>query len=422
MPRDRVRLPSITNANPNIGELLPSFAEPFRQAACQVRRANPGLFRAIQPGLAVAATPALLSDGFWNSLCPDYPPPPDPGAQPIVGGQCPVVYNVTAFHRDRAGNVASTLRQAQGPLNGVLVERLPVPNQPNQWIHRLIIIPATGPQITSDFGQVFTNNLGQYWFRVARQDGQPDNCGDRDAPGTVVIPPPNNQVPVEIILGPQQVTVPVTLPNLVVENNQVVSFEPVFQIGPVEVTINPGSFDFDWPDTAINLPGDTTTGGTPEETILQTLNNTIEIFNNTQITNETLNEFRTQTNISLEQILEAAQNCQEERPFTVQTQTLTTNTAGDRFNLPENTIAVRIEAILPYSIRTSGYVGPGDSADVNFWAWATIGYVAGTDGVRQEVVYADQTIPCMDGARTVTVAPKYDNRARVVAYYKVFQE
>jgi hypothetical protein len=417
-----VRIPSITNANPRIGESFPSFAEPFRQAACQVRQANPGYFRSIQPGLAVAAGPALLADGFWDNLCPDYPPPPDPGDRPLIGGQCPVVYEVLAFHRDSSGQVASTLRQAQGPLNGVLVQRLPVPNQPNQWVHRLIILDASNQEITSDFGQTFTQFLGRYWFLVRRQDGQSDNCGDR--PGQPIPPstPPSNVVPVNIVLGGQQVNIPVTLPNIVIENGEVVSFEPVFQIGPVEVTINPDSFDFEWPDTDINLPGDRTTGGTPEGTINNIQTTIQNTFNNTEITNDILNEFVLTTEVQLNNILNEIEECCENKTYTVERQTLSLNTTGDRYNLPENCVAVRIEAITPFTSRTPGYVGPGNTENVNFWGWFSVGYVDGTDGVRNELVYADSTFPVFEGAKTCTVAPKYQNRARVYAYYKLFSE
>lgn len=403
-------------------EFLPGYGEAraYRNLMCEIRAEYPWAFTAGVLGSSISnpITALQLANGSWDRICRAIPPPATSQEnEPFIGGQCPVIYLVQCTIRSSTGSVVAGSEFVLGPLQQLYIKRTVVNTSPRQIRFDGIVMDAAGVIKTVASTVVTDPATATGTFTLSRQDGQPDDCGDR--PIFIDIPPaPINPTSIrQINLGDQIQDVEVTITGLDQTNFPDIQFSPEFEIGGIPVRATTAGIEIEWPDQfplsqsvepyqQINLQLQPIIQNTQN---IQTGIDTVTL-NLSELTN--LVDTRTQT------ILDKLEQCCEEE-YELVTEVLSADTGGDLFALPSDTIAVRAELLGTPTSKTGKMIGPGDSLDVYFWGWGSPGFVGGAAGPRQPLHHRDQTFEVPPDSVTFNLAPTYLNRARVTAIRKV---
>lgn len=239
--------------------VIPNVGVAIARQACRRYADNPnGPPSSVAAGLERVCRPYLDNIGYGVGPTLE---------QPLLGGQCPVLYNVT-FNATGASGACNpinfgttTVSAGVGPISIRRFHNTAQSAQsgglcPGYTANNILIKNASGEQVLVGQGRGIKLNS----ISVARADGQPDNCGDRPPDVTGPVPPatpgptkePFNPIPgididIDVTLGP---TGPITI-----------------NIGTGPITIDPfGDGDSDGGDgdnPGIDQPGTAPSSGLP---------------------------------------------------------------------------------------------------------------------------------------------------------------
>lgn len=186
-----------------------------------------------------------------NAACSDFAPPPPPPPPPFTGGQCPGVdYTLVV---DCLATDRGDPEQIPRTINLVTVKGV---------INALDYTSTSGGQLIdveiyrngSAVPQIQRWNLGSGWsvvegtveYALNRKDGQPDTCGDPEAPGYPDIPPPTPEDAADIItITNNEGDSYDYSTNINFDPGGTFVFPPVINVGGVSVTIDVGGITID---------------------------------------------------------------------------------------------------------------------------------------------------------------------------------
>lgn len=403
-------------------EFVPGFGEAraYRNLVCSIRRDNPWIFTA-----GMLASPAgnpnnaiQLATGQWDRICDQIPlPPAAQQNQPWIGGQCATPYTVQFVVRPSTGGEVIGSETVDGPIQQLYF----LTTKPYIIATRTRLegfVRGADGVLRKPLDYVYDEpNTVQNFIRVNRTDGGPDNCGN--APIETGIPPapidPTFNIP--IIIGGQERPVTVNIPGLDQSDFPNITFSPEFEIDGIPVRILPEGVEIDWPDNYPLAPS-IEPGRTIQVQLQPIINNTTETLTNTQELIVDLSELTNLVDTRTEAILNEIEQCCN-KEYDIVFEVLSFDTPGETFMLPADTYAVRVEMVGEPTPKTGGMIGPGTSANVWFWGWASPGYIGGSPGPRQPLHHLDQTFYCEPGAMTFNVGPTYGNRAKVTAVRRI---
>lgn len=395
-------------------------ARAYRNLACSIRRDNPWIFTAgllLTPG-QTPNNAIQLATGQWDRICDAIPlPPAAQQNQPWVGGQCPVLYNVEFVVRDEAGTEVIGSQSINGPIQQLYFLTTKPYVVPGRTRLQGFVRGADGV-LRDPLDYVYDDPATvENFIRLTRADGNPDNCGN--APVNTGIPPapidPTFNIP--IVIGGQERPVTVTIPGLDQSDFPNITFSPEFEVDGIPFRVLPEGIEIDWPDN-YPLSQPTEPGRTIGIQLQPIINNTTQTLTNTQELIVDLSELTNLVDTRTQTILDELEQCCN-KTYDIVFEVLSFDTPGDLFILPPDTYAVRVEMVGEPTPKTGGMVGPGTSANVWFWGWASPGYIGGAPGPRQPLHHLDQTFVCEPGAVSFNVGPTYGNRAKVTAIRKV---
>lgn len=395
---------------------------------CAVHRLVPAMYRPIIPNLPSAPQGLLqpVIAGIWDDICQRPGPPPGPTPATALG--CPIDYRIEARWRrpDQSIGTFSVTR------TGVTAAYWAVPEPPPNTNGRgnLEVRFCGGSTVNlfvGDDGASIDERLEVTITPLGTETG--DCCSDPP-----FVPPQNNALPPEFTInlpgGP--VTIPIQWPGVTLDpEGNIISFEPRITTPLGEVSFEGGGLSFNpripiAPE--INIPiGRPSNGGggaTSSEvssivnnSATQTVNQLTQVINEAVDLTPILDAIASLTfQIDLASTLELIQCYASGGGGEVTPEELTGNTEGGRFDLPEGTFAVLVEATQPVSAATRSQTGSGSANGVFYWGWHSINYVGGADGVRKELQFLTQSIPCEQGAVSVTVNPVFGNTCSVTAF------
>jgi hypothetical protein len=190
------------------------------------------------PGPDVAsAYPSLFE---W--AC-DIPPSqaPAPPAPPFIGGQCPVVYNVTInysylnlFNNNPVNQNATV--NGVGPIQSIILQATNAPG--SNFLIRVIFSDGTDTIQNFTVGPSGFANAQANIVSIVRADGQPDNCGNPPGPPIPPFPP-----------GGAPVTGPISYRD---EGDNIINVDGDFVFQAPSININ-GQVEVDF---TVNIPID----------------------------------------------------------------------------------------------------------------------------------------------------------------------
>lgn len=401
----------------------------YRDVICRIRQQRPWMFDLYANVNQPTSFPAI-NRNIWDRICDARPLPPEAQERsPWIGGQCATLYNVSFFVRDANGNVTQGSEQLNGPLQQLYFERTyPYVIAGRNRLRGFVrgadgVLRTPLDYIYDDPAQVTK------WTRVVRVDGMPDNCGDATPDfGIPPTPPPNMVVLPDVVIGGQERPITVEIPGFEPGNWPDFEFEPEFIIDGTPVRITPEGLEIDYaPNFTLVPPRQIPAQLEPQfntvNNALSTINNSVtNISNSLASTTIDISELRQLVDVRTQAILDELEECCADEQYQLQLQPITLSTTGNRFPLPDDCVAVRVELAGDATSATPGQTGPGGSAVIRHWGWVAIGYGIEADGVRQYLHYEDQAVPCLEFAKSVTVAPTYGNTAKVSAIVKVLIE
>lgn len=402
------------NSAGSLNPLAP-IARQARNVACTIRQQNPWLWdRVVNPDYF--PLPALFRNNrqAWDNICQAFPVS-NQEPQGFNGGQCPVFYIVRGYVRLLSPVQTSNQNiTAQGPLQGIRWRQ--VPYSTNSIDYRLDVFNASGVNVGTS---IFAGNapIDNYYFTVERQDGQPDSCGNRGIDIPIPILPPPITFNIQVDNGGQRTTQIVTLPGLVVNNWPDFQFSPTFDLGGVTAEFNLDGITLDFGgDTPWVDGGNAPVDLTPVLTAIS--ESEIGIRSDISAVEANILDRLDTIDARLSSILDAIRCCCCESGVTFDVQSLATDSAGGRYPLPSNTVAVIIQntSIDPSLVRTQD--GSGSAPTVFYWGWNAVCYGNALGGTRTELSYLDTSVECSTGATSVIVNPTHGTRANVSAIIK----
>lgn len=399
----------------NSTQLAGRVGHAIRRSLCQFRQNNPFLFDPIST--TFPSTPlAAFNRGFWNEVCSLDP---IPGAYPqnVSGGQCNVQYRW--FVDFSSPSVEGT---RSDPFNATYLGAIRNP--------RLIFTRINNDrQVRMDFQfQTVTGTTHTFFVvngdldkmpfaravRFVRVDGQPDNCGTIPVTRNVVRPI-NNTFNTTVNIDGTDITFPVTLGDIQISNNDVISFNPTLQTSLGDFSIELGGINIELvPDVVINpSTGGSSTDLQPvlnriDESTLQLSTEISEVI--TEISD--LGTLITGEFADLENLIRCC--CCDEN-VTFQSQIIVSDTFGGTFELPDKTVALSIVVSGDITPGTKKQFGSGTAPNVFYWGWYAIGSDANNPGDRRELHYSNQAVFVPEFAKSITVNPIYNNRCTVIA-------
>jgi len=242
-------------------------------------------------------------------------------------------------------------------------------------------------------------------------------CGDRVPPPNLpATPPPNTYIFNDINIGGQLGPITVSLPDLNVDLWPEFSFNPRIDMGGF-------SFEFQLAGIDINFPEGVTIPGSSSGTDLQPVLNRIDestLGIRTDISEvlteiDELDESISEQLSTLESLIRCC--CCEEN-VTYESTTLSTNSSGGRFSLPENTVAVRILGTDIDINRIRSQNGSGDAPTVYYWGWYSVSYGNGDGGERIPLSFLSTAIAVAPRAEFIAVSPYFAAKCTVIAIVK----
>lgn len=427
-----------------------SLARDVAGLACRIRRDRPWLFQVLNnTGAVPPGINPLVANYMWSRVCALFPPAPgDAQCEQFFGGQCPgMQYSIKIFdgNGQEVGTTAPPAGVPVGPLTCINTSVGP----PNFVLNNPPI--PTGYTVSGQGAQGFWSRSVDTQVATPRRDtrlftyqivppvGQSDNCGNR-AP-TINLPPvpPSNSVTYEVSIFGQRRNVTVNLPTLDTSNWPDFSWSPVIEFDGINVEFDYGGLNINLPDNVPFFPAPPINntvnnvnnnlneiGGTVNnisndvQTVNNTVNNTQQTVNNiSNALQQEFNELNQQLELDIQRILEAIERCCCREGYTLATQVLSGPTAGGRFALPANTVAVLFELELPATDNTPVQEGSGNAERVYHWGSYSISYGVAGEGDRVPLQWERQAVPVAKYATSATIWPTYQNLGRVTAIYEV---
>lgn len=410
------------------------LARSLTNVLCQVRQNLPWAFdagSAFTPGNPFPGNFGLTRR-FWDNQCRQNPlPSPTRGSEGFAGGQCPVTYRVEfLLDRRAAATIAIQTTDITGPLSRIWIETAGENTTSRTWTGRVESASgATRSAVIGSDNPVGTTNGSPYSnprFRIIRQDGQPDNCGDRQPTISYPATAPDTFINLPVTIGGQVRDVRVDLPDLDVSNWPQYTFSPTIQIGDITARFDLGGVTVEYTPTT-NIP----TTPIPEiqqniENISNTTNNTNNTVNN--IENEVENVRNTVENIQttinngipvdLTEVINAIKCCCCEDNVTYVEQPIISGTSGGVFDLPANSVAAIIfgSSINPDLVRSQ--IGGGSSPPVLFWGWYAVCYGDSDGGERIPLQFESHSVALNELAKKILVSPTHNSTCSIVAIVK----
>lgn len=400
-----------------------AFVDGIRQAVCRHRQANPLLYDiGDRRNLPLVDSPGMrqFRRELWTNICPDYPIG-GTFASDSVGGRCPTQYRWFVDWRSpqnfgtRQDPFNSTYT---GPISDVDVVLTFLPSTQNQYKMEFAFTDGNGVRHLFFIINGDANSLPYVTdIRFVRVDGLPDTCGN--VPITYEVPPPvNNTINTTINLGGVDVNIPLTFEGIEIASGNIISFRPVFSTDIGDIRFEVDGIDIDI-DPEIGIGGDQPSESVDLDPVLNAIDQS-KLQLSTEIS-EVISELGDLgTLISSEfSTLESLIRCycgEENVSFTFQT--LVTNSPGGRYEIPLDTIALRIVGgNFDFNfIRTQA--GSGNASDVYFWGWYSIAYSESDGGDRLPLQYPDQAVYCQQYGRYISVNPTHGATATVFAIIK----
>lgn len=425
---DTVMRTFLARAQREISETFPDdrVAGVAERAMCYLRSQNQAVFdQATQfsPGFSFGV--GALNSWAWGRICERVNPPSVPDEQGFFyGGQCPTNYFFTGelFFTDQPGSSGTGLQSAFGPFE-ILRWRKFLDSTSGfvTWVLEWRV--AGGTLQSAGMGSEPPATQGRRVPRITlrRADNQPDNCGNRPVPpvSLPVLQQPSVNLDVEIF--GQQRNVTFNFPEIDTSDPDNIIFRPVVEFEGIRVTIGIEGDIIEYPDeiTFPQLPP-TTVQQTISDGITNSVTNNINNLS-TELSTE-FEELRQQQELDIQQIIDAIERCCCKKGAEYTLQTIVSNTAGGRYDIPENTVAVVIAAEQPFTEATPIQEGSGDAERVYHWGSYSINYAVGASGVRVPLQWAVQSVPCFERATGVTIWPTYLNTASAFAVVRVEPE
>lgn len=393
------------------GEAVRQGGDAIRRVFCELRRDRPYLFNTAN--LAAAATtlqPALVSRDLWDRVCRDVPLSEPQTA--VVGGQCPVQYDVRCFitNPENGAAVGSTFNAlVQGPLQSCTAEEFPG-TIAGRSSYRTTVVDALGNALVNLVGANSPVRNARRTWQITRSDSLPDNCGNRDPLPSVQPPDPPTLPPtVTIRQGDYpDVEVNVEWPTYDTTNWPDFTFEPDIVIPPYRYRALPWGLDVDFEPRASFVP--------PVPVVLDpvVIGTIGEILANVAITApiiELILELTQGQDVDLTEIERLIRCCSCGENDVTSIETLFSSSQGGIFPLPDGSVMVELEILEPVSSRTPIQDGSGSSPDVLYWGWYSFGGSLDSSGERVPLAFEKTSVLLPDGAKSFLFSASYGNRA-----------
>lgn len=411
---------TITSTASTAGGGMAQIADRLVNYACRVRRTNPELWENMVDRTANFVSGGIINTA-WQTICQPFDnanPGDGAASSQIVGGQCSVNYTITwqttQLNGATAGNGFVTL---PGPIRSVT---LPVTQSGlfRIWSIRIVYGPSSLVYLNQVYSQQSPSGyIGAWNYTIVRQDGLPDNCGD--APPRPLPPtPPSTTGTVNIQLGPQTVTVPVSIGGPTMPNYPDIEFTPELVLnGDINVNITPSEVVFRFPEPLPGFPIESLPSLNPVIELTPTLEllsgNTVNIQNDVSIIRDIVEEGVEVDLTRLETLIRAC-CCSPEYEYS--SEVLATNTRGGTFELPANTIAVGIQKSAQ-AVNAPVQSGEGIIPNCSPTAWISFGY-GGKPGVREYGSWDESAFPIPKDCDTFVLLGIYNTRYNIVAIIK----
>lgn len=416
---------SLNPAPPNVGDLrstaISTIADRAVARYCAVRRSHPAFWT--DP--LTTGTNALLVNApnlLAEELCRPYDneSPGTGGAQSqVIGGQCAVNYVLFASGTVQNGQMWSQQWVLPGPIRSV---RMEVTQQGGFRVWNLVVV--YGPNSLTFTGQLISSQstsptgfLATWQYSLTRQDGQPDNCGN-GPPVTLPPNPPQWNTTTNIQVGPQSISVPVSIGGVDVANYPNFNFDPTVTIdGSVQVQIGPSEVQLIFPEP-INLFPDTLfpvvnplVNLAPALQLLS--GNQIEINNNIEIIQGEIVEG---VPVDLDPVLQLIRACCCSPNYVYSTSLVSASTRGGVFDLPEGTCAVLVsQTVNP--VRSPMASGEGFVPDARWEGWISFGR-DGKPGTRSQIQWRDGGYPVPPDCNSILIFGLYNSSYSITAVIK----
>lgn len=396
---------------------LAAVARAAVNAMCQVRAAAAPIFDRPVGGVLGTVQEAMMNRDFWDNICRSTPSPETTSDLPFRGGQCAIPYSVkgSLLRTDITNPQEATITGIPGPIRRIFWTRVFNPGIA-QDDYILNVVGADNFQRTQGVGSERPTNRTVYDRYITISPNTP-NCGDL-IPNTPIppTPPPSSYTVNNININGQVGPVVVSLPDLVVNNWPDFEFNPRIDLGGITA-------QFDLGGITINFPDNVSIGDGGSSVDLDPVLNRIDEQSTAIRTDisEVLTEIDDLGTLignkidDLESLIRCC-CCEENVSFTINT--IVTNTLGGRYEIPDNTIALRIIGSDFDTNRLRTQSGSGDASTVFYWGWYSIAYADGNGGDRVQLCYQEQAVYVFPHAQFVTVNPVYNSRATIVAIVK----
>lgn len=396
---------------------LGQFARAARNAICQVRASAPYLFDYNPPFVPDSVLDLMPGRQLWDNLCRTTPNPASSSDAPFRGGQCAITYSVkgSLLRTDITNPQEATITGVTGPIQRVFWTSVYNPGTLANTIS-INVVDANGLLRTQGVGDENPNNRTVYDRYITITPPTPD-CGDRiPIPSLPASPPPTTYIINDINVSGQVGPITVSLPDLNVNNWPDFTFSPRIDLGGITAQFDLGGITIDLPDSTVIGQGGSSTDLTPvlnriDEQTLAVRTDISDVITDV----EDLSTLVSSKLDSLESLIRCC-CCEENVSFSIQV--VVTNSLGGRYELPENTIALRIIGSDFQLDRLRTQSGSGDAATVFYWGWYSIAYADGNGGDRVQLCYQEQAVYVFPHAKFITVNPVYDSRATIVAVIK----
>jgi len=388
---------------------------------CAVRRSHPGLWANPVDGAFNALlnnAPNILAEELCRPYDNESPGTGSPQSQ-IVGGQCAVNYVVSASGTVQNGQTFSQQTTLPGPIRSV---RLDVVTQGGFRLWNLVVIygPASLTstlQLISSASNSPSGFLATWQYSLARQDGQPDNCGN--GPPIALPPaPPAWNTTTNINIGPQSISVPISIGGGDVANYPDFNFDPTVTIdGSVDVRVGPVDIQLVFPAPIAGVPDSIFRDLNPNINLAPAL----EILSNNQIQIDAgieiiQGEIVDGIPVDLDPVLQLIRACCCSPSYVYSQSLVVASTRGGIFDLPEGTVAVLVsQTVNP--VRSPMASGEGFVPDARWEGWISFGR-DGKPGTRSQIQWRDGGYPVPQDSNCVLIFGLYNSSYSITAVIK----
>lgn len=377
-----------------------------RDFACTLYQNSPGAALTLADPTGIGA----FNKGLWDRMCkPIDKVPALPPSSPFNGGQCPILYNVTATvvggspEDGPAAPDTRTFNNVQGPLRGF--EFVPDPADPTGTI--VNFLTATG-SLTFGLQGLRGYQPSASVDSIVPVGGGPDNCGNAPIDYPPVNPPQVEfNTNINVNLGDVNVSIPVEFKPTVWVVPVILAPQINVNAGPLTISFGPAGADVTInPDVDINftLPNKSDPGGQlppakpPVKTGEDCCDELISRFDN--------------VDEQLDRIEECA--CGPEMEIV----SLTFGAANNRVvTIPDGRfVGARLVAV-DVGGRVRGQFGGGEAPDVEYLGWCAFGK-GGNFGERIPVSYAGSYFVAPDEVKQFSYTLQDGSTATLLVEYE----